>query len=121
MKQLLLLGLTALTLGAQTPVTNKVLVSLVVKPGVAREDIMKVMPEEVRATVRLYLAGKIEQWFSRGDGKGVMFIVQSNDVSEAKALMENLPLGKAKYADFEYTPIGPLNPLRMLLGPNPAP
>jgi len=31
---------------------------------------MNVMPAEIRATVKLYLDGKIRQWYSRGDGRG---------------------------------------------------
>ena len=30
---------------------------------------MAVIPEEIRAIVKLYLDGKIRQWYSRGDGK----------------------------------------------------
>src|SRR6266849_5046500 len=48
-----------------------VLVTLTVKPGDERERVMKVMPDEIRATVRLYLDGKIRQWYWRADGKGV--------------------------------------------------
>ena len=75
------------------------------------------MPEEVRATVRLYLAGKIRQWFSRADGKGVVFILNSNDVAEAKSVMEQLPLSKENLADYEFTAMTPLAPLTALLGP----
>lgn len=82
---------------------------------------MKVMPEEVRATVRLYLDGKIQQWYGRGDGKGVVFILDVKQVSEAESLMSELPLAKAKFVDDEYMPIGPLTPLGMLLGTAPAP
>ena len=78
---------------------------------------MKVLPAEVRATVRLYLDGRIQQWFSRGDGKGVVFMLDCKTVEEAKGLMDALPLAKEKFASFEYMPLGPLTPLRLLLGP----
>jgi hypothetical protein len=93
---------------------------LTVKPGVAREQITKVMPEEVRATVRLYLAGKIRQWYSRSDGKGVVFILDCRDVAEAQSVMEQLPLAKEKLADYEFTAMTPLAPLGALLGNPPA-
>ncbi len=51
---------------AQTPpvkVTD-VMVTLTVKPGITRDQIVKVMHDEVSATVRLYLDGKIRQWYS---------------------------------------------------------
>jgi hypothetical protein len=76
---------------------------------------MKVMPAEVRETVKLYLDGKIQQWYARSDGKGVVFILNCSSVAEAKALTDMLPLSKNKLADFEYVPLGPLTPLRFLL------
>jgi len=113
--------LFALPLFAQAPLkTTDVLVMLTVKPGITREQIAKVMPEEVRATVRLYLAGKIRQWYSRSDGKGVVFIMNSSDVAEAQAVMEQLPLAKEKLADYEFTAMSPLAPLGALLGNPPA-
>ena len=90
---------------------------LTVKPGVERADILKVMPDEVRDTVKLYLDGKIQQWYSRSDGRGVIFILNCTTAAEAKAITDGLPLSKANLATFEYTPLSPLAPLRMLLQP----
>ncbi len=95
--------------------TTAVLTRLTVKPDVDRTQLMKVMPQEVRDTVKLYLDGKIQQWYSLIDGRGVVFVLNCSTVAEAKALMEGLPLGKAKLADFEFTALGPLGPLRLLL------
>ena len=69
--------LAPLALGQSTPPQPKitgVLTILTPKPGVTVEQVMKIMPAEIRATVPLYLDGKIQQWFTRGDGKGVIFI-----------------------------------------------
>ncbi len=132
---MILLSLSALVLGVglhaqpqvaaspsvPMPVTvTEVMAMLTVKPGVARPDLMKVMPEEVRETVLLYLDGKIDQWYARGDGKGVVFFLRCKTVDEAKAIMESLPLHKAGYADTEYVPVGPLAPLRLLTKPQGA-
>ena len=95
--------------------TNAVLTTLTVKSDVDRAQLMKVMPAEVRETVKLYLDGKIQQWYARSDGKGVVFILNCSSVAEAKALTDTLPLSKNKLADFEYMPLGPLTPLRFLL------
>src|SRR6202011_2557882 len=100
-----------------TPRTTAVLVIETPKPGVTPQQIMAVIPEEIRATVKLYLDGKIRQWYSRGDGKGVIFLVDAKTEDEARALMETLPLAKAHLMDHEYIPVGPLMPLRAL---NPA-
>jgi hypothetical protein len=89
--------------------------TLTVKEGVARDQMVKVMPNEVRDTVNLYLDGKSQQWYARGDGKGVVFFIDCKTVDEAKAILEQLPLIKANFASFEYMPLGPLSPLRYLL------
>ena len=95
-----------------------VMATLTVREGVTREQISKVMPNEVRDTVKLYLDGKIQQWYARGDGKGVVFFLDCKNVDEAKTVLEKLPLIKANFASFEYLPLGPLSPLRYLLAPS---
>jgi hypothetical protein len=96
-----------------------VLVLLTAKPGVTREQVMKLMPAEIRATVRLYLGGKVQQWYARGDGKGAVFILDCKDVAEAEALITGLPLTGENLMDHEFIPVGPLKPLGLLLGAPP--
>jgi hypothetical protein len=114
------LALAAVSLYAQAPEPPKVthvMATLTVRDGVTRDQIMKVMPTEVRDTLRLYLDGKIQQWYARGDGKGVVFLVDCKTVAEAKTILEALPLIKGNLASFDYMPLGPLSPLRLLLAP----
>ena len=99
------------------PKTTEVLVILTPKQGVTAQQIMAVIPAEIRATVMLYLDGKIRQWYSRGDGKGVIFLVDAKTEDEARTLMETLPLAKEQLMDHQYIPVGPLMPLRALVGP----
>jgi hypothetical protein len=94
--------------------TTGVMVILTVKTGVTREQVMAVMPNEVRQTVQLYLGGKIREWFSRADGRGAVFLLDTKDVAEAHAIMESLPLAKQDFMDHEYIAVGPLVPLRLL-------
>jgi len=96
------------------PKTTAVLVILTPKQGVTPQQVMAVIPEEIQATVRLYLDGKIREWYSRGDGKGVIFLLDVKTEEEARALMETLPLAKEQLMDHEYIPVGPLMPLRAL-------
>jgi hypothetical protein len=70
------------------PKPTAVLVILTPRQSVTPQQIMAVMPAEVRATVKLYLDGKIREWYSRGDGKGVVFLVDAKTVDEARAIME---------------------------------
>lgn len=95
--------------------TTGVFALLKAKPGVTRERVMAVMPAEIRATVRLYLEGKIREWYGREDGKGGVFLLNARDVAEAESIMESLPLAKENLLDHEYIPVGPLVPLRLLL------
>jgi hypothetical protein len=104
--------------GQSTPPQPKitgVLAMLSPKPGVAVAQVMNIMPAEIRATVPLYLDGKIQQWFTRGDGRGVIFLLNCKDVAEARALIESLPLSKENLMDEEFIPVGPLLPLGILL------
>jgi len=104
--------------GQSTPPQPKitgVLTILSPKPGVTAEQVMKIMPAEIRATVPLYLDGKIQQWYMRGDGRGVIFIMNCQDVAEARSLIESLPLSQANLVDEQFIPVGPLLPLGMLL------
>ncbi len=97
------------------PATTGVMVILTAKPTVTREQVMAVMPEEVRQTVQLYLGGKIRDWYSRADGRGAIFLINAKTVSEAQALMEDLPLSRQNLMDHDYIPVGPLLPLRLLM------
>jgi hypothetical protein len=103
--------------GAALPKITEVMVLLTPRQTVTRQQIMAVMPSEIRETVKLYLDGKIRQWYSRGDGKGVIFLIDAKTEDEARAVMETLPLSKAQLMDHEYIPVGPLMPLLGLLGP----
>lgn len=75
-----------------------------------------IMPAEARDTMRLMLAGKIDQWFAKNDGSGAVFLMNVTDPKEAHMMLENLPLGRANMMTFDLIPVGPLWPLGLLLG-----
>src|SRR3974390_3311958 len=109
--------------GQSTPLKPEitgVLPILSPQPGVTAEQVMKIMPAEIRATVPLYLDGKIQQWYTRGDGNNVIFIMNCKDVAETRALNENLPLSKENLMDEQFIPVGPLLPLGILLRDSPS-
>src|SRR5262245_30892773 len=111
----LIAGTAAAQQAPAPPPITAVLATLTVKPGIDRTALVGTMPDEVRDTVRLYLDGKIQQWFARGDGRGVVFILNAKSIDEAKAITDSLPLIKAGLAGFEFMPLGPLTPLRYLM------
>jgi hypothetical protein len=96
--------------------TTRILAIGTLNPGVDPAAARAILPTEVRETVKLYLNGKIDQWFSLQGRNGVVFILNVTDVAEAHEMLEKLPLGQAHLMSFELTPLGPLNPLRQLLG-----
>ena len=99
------------------PKSTEVIVIETPKQGVTPQQVMAVIPEEIKATVKLYLDGKIRQWYSRGDGRGVVFVIDAKSEDEARTIVETLPLSKEHLIDHQYVPVGPLMPLRAL---NPA-
>jgi len=100
------------------PTTKILAIGSVTSKGTP-EAIAPVLPFEVRATVRNYLAGRIDQWFFQADGYGVVFIMNVTTTAEAHDILEKLPLGVAGMMEFELIPLSPLKPLAMLIGEPP--
>jgi hypothetical protein len=98
----------------QGPTTKVLAIGHIV--GTPNGDAMRqIMPDEVRDTVNLYLAGKLDQWFVRKDTNGVVFLLNAATVDEAREMLSKLPLVESKRMEFELIPLGPLSPLRYLL------
>ena len=95
--------------------TTKILAIGTLNSPLTEDQRKGIMTHEVPDTVKLYLAGKIDQWYVRQDGKGVVFILNLSSTEEARALLEQLPLGQAKLMSFDLMPLGPLSPLGLLL------
>jgi hypothetical protein len=96
--------------------TTRILAIGTVNSGVDPAAVRSILPAEVRETVKLYLDGKIDQWFSLQDRSGVAFILNVTDPAAAHDMLEKLPLGQAHLMSFELIPLAPLNPLRQLQG-----
>ena len=96
--------------------TTKILAVGTINPGVDPAKVFAILPNEVRDTVDLYLNGKIDQWYSQQERRGVVFILNVTDPAAARDMLEKLPLGQAHLMSFELISIGPLNPLRQLQG-----
>jgi hypothetical protein len=92
---------------AAAALTTKVLAIGSWTPKATPQARLPIMPSEARDTMRLQLAGKIDEWFAKADGL--------TDPAEAHRLLEKLPLGQAGMMTFELIPVGPLWPLGLLL------
>jgi hypothetical protein len=71
--------------GPTAPTATAVLMNLTAEPGVDRQ-VLKHMYEEMRDTTKLYLEGKIQQWYSARRRARRCFHLQLPTVDEAKAL-----------------------------------
>jgi len=96
--------------------TTRILAIGTITPGASLASVRGILPTEVKETVKLYLAGKIDQWFSLADRNGVVFVLNVTDLQEAHAMLEALPLGQAHLMQFQLLPLAPLSPLRQLPG-----
>ena len=96
--------------------TTKILAIGTINPEVDPAKVFTILPNEVRDTVDLYLNGKIDQWYSQQERRGVVFTLNVTDPAAARDMLEKLPLGQAHLMSFELIPIGPLNPPRQLQG-----
>jgi hypothetical protein len=123
--------LVALVLGVGVPVyaqsappavpVTEVMAVATSKPGPLPDEARKQIPDEVRGVVRLYLDGKIDQMYMRGDRGAVILFLRAKTVDEAKAILENLPLVKGGYVNVEYVPVGPLMSLGYLMAMQQTP
>jgi hypothetical protein len=80
------------------------------------EERKRILPKEVPDTLRLYLDGKIDQfWFRKDKPGGVVFLMNCTSVEEARSIIEALPLAANGHLVFEYIPVGPLELLGLLI------
>jgi len=98
----------------EVPTTKVLAIGQFTKPPTP-EQIKAIFPEEVPATLKLYLSGKIDQWWVKQSQTGPVFLMNVTSVEEARALMEELPLGKAGLMHHEFIELGPLTPLHLFL------
>jgi hypothetical protein len=100
---------------AQGP-TTRILAIGHVTPKFTLAALKATLPQEVRETAKLYLQGKIADWYSRNDKPGVVFILNTSDPKAAQEMLATLPFDQQGLMEFDLIPIGPLAPLGLLLG-----
>ena len=79
------------------------------------EERQQILPKEVPDTLRLYLDGKIEQFWFRHDAPGVVFLMNVESLDEARTAVEGLPLVAGDHATYQLMHVGPLAPLGVLI------
>jgi muconolactone delta-isomerase len=109
-----LFGIFALGPNGQRGVRLKVMAFGTLKP-LTPEQLQKYTPTEVPDTLKLYLSGKIEQFWLREGMAGTIFLMNVDSVAEAKTLLGALPLTATNLLTFDLMQVGPLSPLGMLI------
>ena len=79
------------------------------------EQRQKHLPSEVPATLKLYLDGKIEQFWFREDAPGVIFLMNVESLEQAKVELATLPLVAVDLMTYELMQVTPLSPVRLLI------
>jgi hypothetical protein len=92
----------------------KVFAIATAQPTLTPDKLQQHMPNEVPATLKLYLEGKVEQFWFR-EKAGPIFLMNVESVAEAEATLAALPLVADGLMAYEFLPVGPLAPLRLLL------
>ena len=92
----------------------KVMAVASAKSTLTPEQLKQHMPSEVPATLKLYLDGKVEQFWFR-ENTGPIFLMNVESVEQAKSTLNALPLVAANLMTYELMPIGPLVPLGLLI------
>ena len=82
--------------------------------NVTLEEVRKHLPDEVPATLKLYLDGKVEQFWFR-ENMGPIFLMNVATLDEAKEILGSLPLVAEGLMAYEYMPVTTLSPLGMLI------
>jgi hypothetical protein len=83
-------------------------------PALTPDLIKKHLPSEVPATLKLYLDGKVEQFWFR-EGSGPIFLMNVESVDEAKATLSKLPFVADGLMTYEFMKVSPLMPLGTLI------
>jgi hypothetical protein len=84
------------------------------RPNITADQVRKRLPDEVPPTLKLYLEGKIEQFWFR-EGSGPIFLLNVESVEQAKATVDALPLVAEGLMGYELLPVTTLSPLGLLI------
>lgn len=84
------------------------------KPGVTLETIKPYLRDEVANVWRLWKAGIVRENYARADVPGVVIVFECNGVNEAQRYVDDFPLSKAGFLDWEFIPVDAPLPLEFL-------
>ena len=84
-------------------------------PGVAREELLKHAPAEVRAVWKLYEQGICREFYTRvNEGGRVVLMLETATVDTAKEALATLPFAQLHLIDFDLIPLAPFHGIAQL-------
>lgn len=93
----------------------KILAIAKVDPQTTPGKIQPHLEAEVRHAWKLYKEGTVREMYSCPDRRlGVVFVLESGSVEEAKKALDGLPFVRERFIDFEMIPLGPFPYFEML-------
>jgi hypothetical protein len=84
------------------------------KPGATMDTIRPFLREEVANVWRLWKAGIVRENYARADVPGVVIVFEWKNIAEAKRYVEDFPLSKAGFLEWDYIPLDAPLPLESL-------
>ena len=87
------------------------------KPGVTLETLKPYLQEEVANVWRLWKAGIVRENYARADVPGVVIVFECSSVEEVKSYVNEFPLTKQGFLEWQYIALDAPLPLEYLFGP----
>jgi hypothetical protein len=84
------------------------------KPGVTLDTIKPYLRDEVANVWRLWKAGIVRENYARADISGVVIVFECSDVDEARRYVDDFPLSRAGFLEWEFIPVDAPLPLEFL-------
>ena len=84
------------------------------KPGVTLDTIKPYLREEVSNVWRLWKAGIVRENYARADVSGVVIVFECESVEEARRYVEDFPLTKQGFLEWDFIPLDAPLPLEFL-------
>lgn len=84
------------------------------RPGVTLDTVRPYLREEVANVWRLWKAGIVRENYARADVSGVVIVFECADVDEARRYIDDFPLTRAGFLEWEFIPLDAPLPLEFL-------
>ena len=91
----------------------KILALLQPTGGTTPETLRTYAVEENKIVWELYKAALIREMYFRGDGRGAIFVLESDSVEAAKEAFSQLPMVRDNLLTAEFIPINPFTQLEL--------